>query len=114
MLLGDAPKDVDSITELDSSALIEVGNIINGSFLRAISEFSNVNMIACPPLMSVDMMSSMLSTIATEASSQDHMALSIKTEIFNAHRSFEGFFIMIPTVEGLSLIFKNLGVLEAA
>lgn len=114
MLLGDAPKDAESITELDSSALIEVGNIINGAFLRAISEFSNVNMIACPPLMSVDMMSSMLSSIATEACGQDHMALSIKTEIFDANRSFEGFFIMIPTVEGIRLIFKNLGVLEAA
>ena len=114
MLLGYAPESIEAIGELESSALIEVGNIINGSFLRAISEFSNVQMVACPPLMSVDMMSSMLASIASEACSDNHMALSIKTEIYDRGRAFEGRFVMIPTLEGLSLIFKNLGVLEAA
>lgn len=114
MLLNAAPETPDDISEMDASALIEVGNIINGSFLRAISEFSGVNMMASPPVMSVDMMSAMLATMAIEASQTHHLAISIRTEIFDKQSSFSGFFVMLPTIEGVDMIFRNFGIAEAS
>jgi chemotaxis protein CheC len=114
MLLGVAPESPDEISELDASSLIEVGNIINGSFLRALTDFANVNMMACPPVMSVDMMSAMLASMAVECASEDHFAISIRTEISDRDETFSGFFLMIPSVDGLAKMFANLGLSEAA
>ena len=71
-------------------------------------------MLASPPVMSVDMMSAMLATMAIEASQTHHLAISIRTEIYDKTSSFSGFFVMLPTIEGVDMIFRNFGIAEAS
>lgn len=114
LLLGQTPGHVGEVGMLESSALIEVGNIINSSFLRAISDMTGLELLATPPTMSVDMAGSILSSIVIEASMDDCTALSIRTEIHDECHHIEGFFVFIPTTHGLERVFHMLGVSEAA
>lgn len=114
MLLGQAPETPDQVGEMEASALIEVGNIINGSFLNALSGMTGIQMLATPPSLAIDMSVVILDAIVTEASIGEHAALTIETEIFDEARSTKGTFLYIPTVEGLRKLFGALGIQEAA
>jgi chemotaxis protein CheC len=114
MLLGSAPSEPEEISELEASALLEIGNIINGSFLNAISDMTNLTMHATPPFLAVEMIGAILDAIVVEASASDHFALAIRTMIHDYDDSMEGFFVYIPAVDGLRRVFSSLGIPEAA
>ncbi|MCC7230460.1 MAG: chemotaxis protein CheC [Fimbriimonadaceae bacterium] len=114
MLLGTEPCDPSEITEMDASALLEIGNIINGSFLSAIADMTNLAMHSTPPYLAIEMSAAILDAIVVEASSKDHLALAIRTTITEAEGSLEGFFVYIPSIGGLRHLFASLGIAEAA
>lgn len=114
MLLGTQPESPDEISEMDASAILEIGNIINSSFLNAISDMTNLSMHATPPYMAVEMSAAILDAIVVEASSRDHVALAIRTVINDFEGSMEGFFVYIPSIGGLRQLFSTLGIAEAA
>lgn len=114
MLLGTQPESPDNISEMDASAILEIGNIINSSFLNAISDMTNLSMHATPPFLAVEMSAAILDAIVVEASSRDHVALAIRTVINDYEGSMEGFFVYIPSIGGLRQIFSTLGIAEAA
>jgi chemotaxis protein CheC len=114
MLLGTEPADPTMISEMDASALLEVGNIINSSFLNALADMTNLSMHATPPFLAVEMSAAILDAIVVEASSRDHVALAIRTVIHDREGSMEGFFVYIPSVGGLRHLFAQLGIPEAA
>lgn len=114
MLLGSAPEDPESVGEMEASALLEIGNIINSSFLSAISDMTGLNMESTPPAMSIDYSYAILSAVVSEAALQDSIALSLQTVIHDYEHSFEGYFLFIPTYGGLQTVFAKLGIAEAA
>ncbi len=114
MLLGSSPESPDQVGELEASVMLEIGNIINSSFLNAISDMTDYKLHATPPFVSIDYGSSILSAIVTEASMAEHCALAIETEILNERNEASGIFLYIPSVGGLKLLFNALGIMEAA
>ena len=66
LMLQDDSKDNDSaeFTEMEMSALNEIGNIASGSYLTAISSLTNMNIIADVPQMTIDMVGALLSVPA--------------------------------------------------
>lgn len=115
MLLGQAPKDVNDIDELAASAMLETGNIINSSFMNAISEMTDLDIHATPPLFSVDSCSAIVSSIVAEAALGETIALAIKTKIYETESgSTEGHFLCIPEKESLELFFEQLKVRTSA
>lgn len=114
LLLSQAPSAPTEITELEVSAMLEVGNIINSSFLTAISDMINVVMGSSVPQMGIDMGASLLESVVVEASSQETHALTIRTEIQNRDHSVTGVFLYVPSNSGMRTAFGRLGLLEAA
>lgn len=114
MLLGTEPASPHDIGEMDASAFLEIGNIINSSFLNAIADMTNLSMHATPPYLAVEMSAAILDAIVVEASSRDHVALAIRTVINELEGSIEGFFVYIPSIGGLRQLFSTLGIAEAA
>lgn len=114
LLLGAEPAAPEDVSEMDASTILEIGNIINGSFLNAIADMTNLSMHATPPLLAIEMTGAILDTIAVEASAYDHVALAIRCVISDYEGSFEGFFVYIPSVGGLRTLFASLGIAEAA
>lgn len=114
-LLGTVPESPGEIDELTASAMLEIGNIVSSSFLNAISDMANVTMHATPPSVSVDFMASIAATVVNEAEMSESVALALETRLYGLEDcDITGFFLCIPSVEGLNKLFTNLGISEAA
>lgn len=95
--------------EIELSALKEIGNIIAGSYLSALSSLTNLVIAPSVPYISVDMAASILSVPAIEFGQFGDSALLIQTEIC-ADVSINGFFILMPEQDSYEKILTSLGI----
>ena len=94
--------------EMDLSALKEIGNIIAGSYLSALSAMTNLVITPSIPYIAVDMAASILSVPAIEFGRYGEHALLIETE-FGNEVMINGYFILMPEQESYDKILKGLG-----
>lgn len=94
--------------EMDLSALKEIGNIIAGSYLSALSAMTNLVITTSIPYLAVDMAASVLSVPAIEFGQYGDYALLIETE-FGDDFMINGYFILMPEQESYDKILKGLG-----
>ncbi|MBX3112512.1 MAG: chemotaxis protein CheC [Fimbriimonadaceae bacterium] len=114
-LLGTCPDSFAEVDDLAASAMLEIGNILNSSFMNALSNMTGLAIHATPPVVSIDLCYSVVSTVVAEAELQEVVALAIETKIYDYEdTATQGYFLCIPTVEGLNLMLRRLGVAEAA
>jgi len=95
--------------EMDLSALREVGNIIAGSYLSAISTLTNLVISPTIPSVSIDMAAAILSVPAVQFGLISDRALMIKTAI-GGDGSIDGYFILMPDEESFAKILTSLGI----
>ncbi len=95
--------------EMDLSALQEIGNIITGSYLSALSSLTNLTVTSSVPYLSIDMAASILSIPAIEFGMIGDKALLIETE-FGDDVRINGYFLLIPELESYDVILKSLGL----
>lgn len=95
--------------EMDLSALKEIGNIIAGSYLSALSAMTNLVISPSIPYLAVDMAASVLSVPAIEFGLYGDHALLIQTE-FGDDFMINGYFILMPEQESYDKILKGLGL----
>lgn len=110
-LMGKPAETIDEFSEMDLSALQEVGNIIAGSYLSAISAFTNMPITSSVPYLSIDMAGAILSVPAIEFGRVSDKALLIQSQFGDDGIMVDGYFILIPTLEAFDIIFKSLGLL---
>ncbi|MUK89892.1 CheY-P-specific phosphatase CheC [Ornithinibacillus sp. L9] len=96
------------------SALKETGNILAGSYLSALSDFTNLNMNTSIPHFSVDMAGAILSVGLLEISHATDYAIIIDTKINDANlkNGINGQFLFLPGPESFEKIFRALGINE--
>ncbi len=94
--------------EMDLSALKEIGNIIAGSYLSALSTMTNLVITPSIPYLAVDMAASVLSVPAIEFGQYGDHALLIETE-FGDDVMINGYFILMPEQQSYDKILKGLG-----
>lgn len=97
LMMTDVPAD-QPFGEMELSALKEVGNIIAGSYLSALSSMTNLVIAPSVPYIAVDMAASILSVPAIEFGQFGDNALLIQTEIC-ADVAINGYFILMPEQE---------------
>lgn len=112
MLLGAAPEGPEDIDALHASVLMEIGNIVDGGFLSAISDMTGLRLEASPPRLSIDMGIAVVAAIVCEAACADTAALAVRTTITESGEDLEGTFLFVPTLGGLRKLFKALGLPE--
>lgn len=100
----------DCFTEMEQSALVEIGNIISGAYLTAISQLTNLNIIQTVPSLAIDMAGAILSVPAIEFGKLGDKALLIESQFEDDEIDVCGYFILIPTLESYTRILKSLGM----
>ena len=95
--------------EMELSALKEIGNIIAGSYLSALSSLTNRVITPSVPYIAVDMAASILSVPAIEFGQYGDNALLIQTEIC-ADVAINGYFILMPEQDSYEKILTSLGI----
>lgn len=95
--------------EMELSALKEIGNIIAGSYLSALSNLTNMTLIPSVPHIAVDMAAAILSVPAIMFGQYGDNALLIETE-FGDDVMINGYFILMPDPESYAKILASLGI----
>lgn len=96
-------------SEMELSALKEIGNIIAGSYLSAISTMTNMTIVPSVPYISVDMAAAILSVPAIQFGQFGDNALMIETE-FGDDVMIDGYFILLPDEDSYDKILGSLGI----
>ena len=116
-LTGDADflfTDVEDLG-MGASALQELGNILSGSYLSALSDFTSLNIYPTVPSLSVDMVGAIVSFGLIEVSQYSDEVIVIETEILQEGEqgvsSLAGHFFLLPDPPSYRTIFSSLGVL---
>ena len=111
-LMGDfAPKqDSEDFSEMELSAMKEIGNILASSYLGSLAGFIQKNVIPSVPFLSIDMANAILSVPAIEFGKTADQALLIESVFETNSDSLAGYFLLIPDVPSLQLILSALGV----
>ena len=95
--------------EMELSALQEIGNIITGAYLSALSGLTNLKITASIPYLTIDMAGAILSVPAIEFGKLGDKALMIETE-FGDDVAINGYFLLIPDLESYDTILSSLGL----
>lgn len=108
LMMSDASSDK-PFDEMELSALKEIGNIIAGSYLSALSSLTNLVIVPSVPYIAVDMAASILSVPAIQFGQFGDNALLIQTEIC-AEVAINGYFILMPEQDSYEKILTSLGI----
>ena len=99
-------------SEIALSALQEVGNILSGSYLSALSDFTGLTLLPSVPSLSIDMVGATISYGLIELSQTGDIAILIDTVLTGTGTSeaIQGHFFLLPDPDSLEIMFTSLGV----
>ena len=106
-LMGMEPQGED-FTEIEMSALKEIGNIITGAYLNSLSTLTNLTIYPSVPDLCIDMAGAILSVPAIEFGTISDRLLLIQTD-FTDEEDMSGYFILVPDEESYGKILTSLG-----
>lgn len=99
----------DDFSEIELSALKEIGNIITGAYLNSLSTITNLKIYPSVPDLTIDMAGAILSVPAIEFGTLGDKILLIQTQ-FTDDYELDGYFILVPDLESYAKILKALGL----
>ncbi|WP_342759689.1 chemotaxis protein CheC [Kineothrix sedimenti] len=99
----------EDFSEMEMSALQEVGNIITGSYLNSLSSLTGLCIYPTIPSLAIDMAGAILSVPAIEFGTLGDKILLIQTQFFDEIQ-LDGYFILIPDLESYGKILSSLGI----
>ena len=108
-LMGRPEDYAEEFNEMDLSALKEIGNIITGSYLSALSSLTRLTITSSVPFLAIDMAAAILSVPAIQFGQFGDNALLIETE-FGDDVKINGFFILLPEIDSYEKILVSLGI----
>lgn len=100
-------------SDIGMSAMQEMGNILSGSYLSAMSDFLNLKVFPTVPGLSIDMFGAIISVGLIEISQVSDYVIVIDTSILEEgleNTEMKGHFLLLPSPESFDVIFKALGV----
>ena len=107
ILMGDPDRDVDKdLSEIECSALQEIGNIITSSYLSSIADMTSMRIHPSVPSLCVDMAGAILSVPAIEFGMMCDKLLLIENRF---SQGVDGYLILVPDIDSYDKILEALG-----
>ena len=97
----------EDLSEIEQSALKEIGNIITASYLNSLSMLTQLVIYPSVPALSIDMAGAILSVPAIEFGTMGDKLLLIQTQFFEG---LDGYFILVPDLDSYDKILGALGM----
>lgn len=99
----------EEFSEMEFSALKEVGNIITAAYLNSLASLTNLALHPSVPDLTVDMAGAILSVPAIEFGTLGDKMLLIQTQFFD-EMVLDGYFILVPNLDSYGRILSALGL----
>jgi len=103
-------REITELGEIEMSALKEIGNILSGAYLGALSGLLGVGINMSTPSLAIDMAGSILSVPAIEFAKVADSVLFIESVFASDEDNISGYFVLIPDQASFKFIFNSLGV----
>ncbi len=103
-------QDMSEFGEIDVSALKEVGNILAGSYLSALSKISRLDIFPSIPYFAYDMAGAILSVPAIQFGQMSDNIIYIETFFAEGVNNIMGKCFLIPDWDSYNVLLKALGV----
>ena len=100
------------LSELDRSALVEVGNIMISTFVNALSGLAGVTIQPSVPGFAVDMQGAIITVPMAEFGGQSDYIMTIGTNFICEKHSVPCRLLLSPDVRSLNFLLRKLGVLD--
>lgn len=99
----------EEFSEMELSAMQEVGNIITGAYLNSLATLTNLCIYPSPPALTVDMAGAILSVPAIEFGIYGDKILLIESKFFD-DVEINGYFVLVPDIDSYAKILTSLGM----
>jgi len=111
ILMG-KPLETDlDLDEMSCSVLTEIGNILAGSYLSALSNLTNLRILPDVPALAMDMAGAILSVPAIEFGKTSDAVLYIENVFTDGHDSVIGDLFLVPDDMSYGKLLSALGVI---
>ncbi|MFI5230902.1 MAG: chemotaxis protein CheC [Gemmatimonadales bacterium] len=103
---------VESLGEIEQSALREAGNILSAAYLNALSEFMGMILLPSPPSLAIDMSDAVMSSTFVEMAQGAEYVFCVETEfhLTELNESLRGFFLLMPDLGSLTAMLRAIRV----
>jgi chemotaxis protein CheC len=108
LLVKREPGTTHKLTELDKSALKEVGNVISGNYLTVLANILQIRIIEHIPNFSFDMFGAIVSQIIADFAQKTQKALVIEIEFTFKPETFKGYFLLLFEIEQFKAMLDSL------
>lgn len=109
-LYGKQLSDLSAMDEMDRSAICEIGNIMAGSYVNAISALTGLNINISVPDFCVDMAGAIMSVPVVEFAQIGDKVLFIDDHFTIQNDEIRSNMILIPELDSLETLFRGLGI----
>ena len=113
-MLGKGVDDYDSLQELESSALTEVGNIMISTFINALSGLVDMKIDLTVPAFTVDMQGAVITVPMAEYGGQSNYIMTIGGNFVCSGKEVPCRLLMSPDIRSLNFLLRKLGVSDGA
>lgn len=104
----------DLTSQVGSSAFMEIGNILAGTYLSALSDFTHLKITLTPPDLVADMMSTIITEGLIDISAYVDEGIIIETSLVEhcdqTKKQIKGQFFLLPNPQSLEKIYLSLGI----
>ena len=109
-MLGKADSDFLALDEIDSSVLIEIGNIVISSYITAMASLTGVNVELSVPQLALNMLGGIMSVPIAMMGQHSDRIMMITGEFKIDGKALNSNMLLLPDVESLNVLMKKLGV----
>ena len=109
-MLSKTITDYSELTALESSALVEVGNIMISTFINALSGLAGVDVTLTVPAFTVDMQGAILAVPMAEYGGQSDYIMTIGGNFVSESKQVPCRLLMSPDLRSLNALLRKLGV----
>lgn len=111
-MLDEKLEDYAQLGEMESSALIEIGNIMISTFINALSGLADVKIELTVPSFTVDMQGAILTVPMAEYGGQTDYLMTIGANFIVDGHQVPCRLLLSPDIRSLNYLLRKLGVLD--
>ena len=109
-MMGKTVEAYDKLDEIDSSALVEVGNIMISTFINVLAEMAGMEIHLTVPAFTVDMQGAILTVPMAEYGGQSDYLMTIGGNFVCDDKQVPCRLLMSPDIRSLNALLRKLGV----
>ena len=94
------------LSDIQKSALRELGSILTGAYLNALFSFIHIQVLHGVPELVLDMAQAILDSVLVELEEKEDLAIVIESELTALDKKLTGNFFLLPEAGSLARLFK--------